>query len=438
MQKRSAKSQALDPIGHAKEESSRTLPFGVATVCAAVGCVLILGVSASVTIISAAAQPSSGAATASPRSTPSASKARRTSGSHSARLPSFDDFPHRLVPATGVFQGWCGNQDRYLIWDASNRFSRLFAPTSDDPLAQTFVSAPHQCDQDGGNIAFAQSSARAISIFNVERRGTETLALYEELHASRPPILSISPDLKSVAYVPETVRFNKESWEPSIKLLPLTTGEGKHTGIIRWKADASMLFHVTRSPIAGDPTGYFETISVVDTRTARAAQGKLPIGFNFMDGRFLDGGRELVVFMRPRRKDLPESWPPGTVFRCSVAPFNCRPVVTFVDHASMNEHGLVATVAMIYSDGRNRYGSDSFVIPNKYVVGALNVDGRILIRQELPGYSKKDPGRALIDAKVHVSPSGRRAILEWGERCKADHSVSSCPIRKVVELPKQN
>src|SRR5262249_51038076 len=101
----------------------------VATVCAAVGCVLILGVSVSVAIISAAAQPSSGAASssngASPRSTRLAAKAKERSGSRSGSLPNFDDFPHRLAPGPGAFSSWCGNQDRYLIWNPSDGFFRL-------------------------------------------------------------------------------------------------------------------------------------------------------------------------------------------------------------------------------------------------------------------------------------------------------------------------
>jgi len=419
-----------------------SLPLGVATVFAAVGWVLILAVSVSVTIISAAAQPSPGAApsssAASPRSTYSVSAAKRRSDSRSAPLPNFDALPHRLVPATGVFAGWCGNQDRYLIDNSSEGFFRLFAPTSDDPLVQIRISALLQCDREGGNIVFAQSSAGAISVFNVDRRATETLARYQQLDASKPPILTISPDLKAVAYVPETVRFTPESWGPGIKLLPLTAGEGEHTGIIRWKADASMLFHVTRSrPVTEDHNGYSETISVIDTETARTVQGKLPTGFSFMSGSFLDSGRELVVFMRPRRKDRPELRPPGTVFRCSVAPFACSRLVVSVDHVSMNEHGLLGTVAMIYSDGRDPHDSDSLVVPNRYVIGALNVDGRILIRQELPGYSNKDPSRALIDVRVHVSPSGQRAILEWGAMCETNRGLPSCPFRKVVALPKQ-
>src|SRR5262249_24423080 len=317
-------------------------------------CALVLGVSVSVAIISAAAQPSSGVTSssngASPPSTRLAAKAQERSGSRSASLPNFDDFPHRLAPATGAFSSWCGNQDRYLIWNPSDGFFRLFAPTSDDPLTEIRMSAPHQCDRDGDNIAFAQSSTGTISIFNVDRRGTETVAPYQQVHASRPPILAISPDLKAVAYVPETVRFNRESWEPAIQLLPLIVREGEHTGIIRWKADASMLFHVTRSqPIADAPDDHTETISVIDTRTAKTIQGKLPVGFNFMEGLSLDSRGEFVVFMRPRRKDVPETRPPGTVFRCSIAPFTCRRVVVSVDRVSMNEHGLVGTVAMIYS-----------------------------------------------------------------------------------------
>ena len=249
----------------------------------------------------------------------------------------------------------------------------------------------------------------------------ETLALYRQLHAVKPPILSISPDLKSVAYDPERARFNDESGGSNIKLLPLIAGEGQHTVGIRWKADASMLFHVTWSQsVAGDPKSYVESVSIMNARTAETVQGKLPIGFNFMDGSFLDGGRELVVFMRPRN-DLPESEPPGTVFRCSVAPFKCRPVVASVDHASMNEHGLVGTVAMIYNYRRNRHDSGWFAVPNKYVVNVLNVDGRILIRQELPGYSKKDQlsnGRSVsrlpseIDDQTGVGPALRfRALI---------------------------
>src|SRR5262245_13463161 len=433
-----------EPASNTCPRQSRdgTLPLGVATVFAAVGWVLLLGVSVSVTTISAAAQPSSGAvpssSVASPRSAHSVSTAKRRSGSGAAPLPNFDDLPHRLAPAAGVFSGWCGNRDRYLIDNSSEGFFRLFAPTSNDPLMQVRISALLQCDREGDNVVFAQSSAAAISAFNVERRATETLALYQQLDASRPPILSISPDLKAVAYVPETVRFTQESWGPGIKLLPLTAGDGEHTGIIRWKADASMLFHVTRSqPVAGDANGYIETISVIDTETARTVQGKLPTGFSFMSGSFLDSGRELVVFMRPRRKDRPESRPPGTVFRCSVAPFTCSRLVVSVDHVSMNEHGLVGTVAMIYSEGRDPHDSDSLVVPNKYVIGALNVDGRVLIRQELPGYSQHGATRALVDVRVHVSPAGQRAILEWRAMCETGRGLPSCPSRKIVALPKQ-
>lgn len=422
-----------------RQSSYGTLLFGMATVYAAVGCVLILGVCVPVTMISAAAQPSSGAATsrspAPPRSAPRASLPKGTSGSHSAPLPNFDDFPHRSVPATGVFQGWCGNQDRYLIWDGRGASSRLFDPTSHDVGVQITMSGPQQCDGGSDNIVFVNSSRRAIARFNIEQRSMETLALYQQLHASKPPILSISPDLKSVAYDPERGRFNDESGGANIKLLPLIAGEGQHTVGIRWKADASMLFHVTWSQsVAGDPKSYVESVSIMNARTTETVQGKLPIGFNFMDGSFLDGGRELVVFMRPRN-DLPESWPPGTVFRCSVAPFKCRPVVASVDHASMNEHGLVGTVAMIYNYRRNRYYSGWQAVPNKYVLNILNVDGRILIRQELPGYSKKNLlSNALIDVKVHVSPSGRRVILEWRkakEKCETD-----CRVRKIVEFPR--
>src|SRR4051794_30070436 len=121
-----------------RQRSEGTLPRGVAIVHAAVVCALILSVTASATIVGAAAQPSPGAASSSsvesPRSTRLAAKAKRTFDSHSASLPSFDDFPHRLVPAAGVFSDWCGDQGRYLIWNSSDRFSRLFAPTSDDPL----------------------------------------------------------------------------------------------------------------------------------------------------------------------------------------------------------------------------------------------------------------------------------------------------------------
>ena len=424
-----------------RQSSYGTLLFGLATVYAAVGCVLILGVCVPVTMISAAAQPSSGVATsrspAPPRSAPRASLPKGSSGSRSAPLPNFDELPHRSVPAAGVFQGWCGNQDRCLIWDGRGASSRLFDPTSPDAGVQITMSGPRQCDGGGDNIVFVISSRGAIARVNVEQRSMETLALYQQLHASKPPILSISPDLKSVAYDPERVRFNDESGGANIKLLPLIAGEGQHTGVIRWKADASMLFHVTWSQtVAGDPKSYVESVSIMNARTAETVQGKLPIGFEFMDGSFLDGG--LVVFMRPRNGDLLAPGRPGTVFRCSVAPFKCRPVVASVDGASMNEHGLVGTVTMIYNDRRNRYVPGWFAVPDKYVLNVLNVDGRILIRQELPAYSKKDLlSRALIDVKVHVSPSGRRVILEWGEskeKCKTDDGL--CKVRKIFEFPR--
>jgi hypothetical protein len=109
----------------------------------------------------------------------------------------------------------------------------------------------------------------------------------------------------------------------------------------------------------------------------------------------------------------------------------------------MNEHGLIGAVTMIYNNPRYRYDSDSFLVPNKYVLSVMNADGRVLIKQELPGYSKKN-GRAsdlLVDVKLHVSPSGRRVILEWNkseskQKCEAYQGL--CPTREIVELPKSD
>jgi hypothetical protein len=330
------------------------------------------------------------------------------------------------VPATGVFEGWCGNQDRYLIWDeeAPGNSSRLFDPDSDNAETKITMAGHRQCDTDGDNIVFVDRPPGAITKFDVGRGSTETLALYQQLKDFGPSTISISPDLKSVAFDPESVRFNEGG--PHLKLLPLTGG-------VQWKSDGSMLFVASNSDI--------ESISVIDTRTAETFQGKLPIGFNFMDGGFLDSGRELMVFMRPR-SNLPSSWPPGTLFRCSIAPFKCRPIVASVDDVSMNEHGLIGAVTMIYNDPRHRYDSDSFLVPNKYVLTVMNADGRVLIKQELPGYSKKS-GRAnlLAGVQLHVSPSGRRVILEWNEsksnqKCETDQG--RCVMREIVELPKRD
>ena len=343
----------------------------------------------------------------------------------SASLPKFDDFPNRRMPTTtGVFS-WCGAQDRYLIWHFGAPSLLLDAASDAEGVQVPSLLAPSRCDETGANIISPNSSRDALVRFNVEQRTKETVALYRELDARTfPQTISTSPSLKSVAYDARMIRFNEENTK--VKLLPLVAGEDQHTGMIDWKADSSKLFQITWSQAVARSHKTF--ISIVDVATGKTVRGDLPADYNFMSGRFLDSGRELLVFMRPRG-DLPPAYPPGTVFRCSISPFTCRPVVSDVDEVSMNEHGLIGAVTLIYRDQRARNESDSFVFPDKYVFRALDVDGRTLIRQEMRG-------RGISDVNIHIAPSSRRIVLRWSDI--KQWCGTNCEVGKIVELPKLN
>ena len=301
-----------------------------------------------------------------------------------------------------------------MIWDPPENVW-LLDLASDNAEKSVASGASRQCDEAGENVTFLDTKQSALVKLNFSLNAKDIMLRYRQI-GTRTPTLSVSPDLKSVAYDASTVSLEQPA-TADIRAIPLSGDNGQRVGAIRWKADLSSLFYIVE-----DRSSRVESMRIMDINKGETSAIRLPSGFEFWDGGFLDGDRGFLLFMRrPLSAEGPR---PGTVFVCAGGSAGCRPVLGSVDEFSMNERGYFGAVTLSYRDPRVRYASDSFVFPDKYVVRIMNADGFPIIRQEFPG-------RLTTAMKVHVSPSNG-LLINWETVCQMANSI--CWSIEVVEF----
>jgi hypothetical protein len=124
-----------------------------------------------------------------------AQPAESNSQAKAKTVPTLESLPHAALPR-GVFKGWCGQKDRYLLdvdgqieaYDAGAKYATI-AVSSDWPW---------QCSNDGEQLVYIDTRMGYVTRVDIASGDSRLLASYQRPERENTTI-SFSPDLGSVA-----------------------------------------------------------------------------------------------------------------------------------------------------------------------------------------------------------------------------------------------
>lgn len=316
------------------------------------------------------------------------------------------------LPA-GRFHGWCGRDGRFIVRNASgaslyHESGRQIAELS-FPLPREF-----QCNDTGDAVVFYDPRVRSIVSYDVRSSTLTPVGMLKG--AAILGDMLLSPNRKFIAY-PTGPHPDVE--DPGIALVAMP---GEH---FHWSGDSRLVFSLKRS--AGSPRdpAYAETVTVRDVVNGRTLGGKLPAGYLFYQHvGFADGGRELILFLKLHREDVP-----GDVFRCRLEPFGCRRIFKGLEEVSFAEDGTIALVSVKYNKPPRPDDPHSYVLPDRHLVRVLNPGAKAIFQEEYPG-------RDRWGFRVKLTPLGERVALTWSLRteCQFGAGMSPCQGGMILEL----
>jgi hypothetical protein len=300
----------------------------------------------------------------------------------------------RIPLPVGVFLGWCGKEDVFFMKQGEH--FRLYDAFGREQAALPGGRAYFTCDEKASNIVFVGSDSAFVE--NIRSSTKETLLSYQKGTSAFPKV-SVSPDLKSVAYRNDGIQITYTA--PRLKtLIPVDDNDDVH-----WKSDSSMFLTVINA----------QKIQVTDLRTSNSTVGELPRGFQLFisdpglarwqgsGGAFISEGKELLLLMKP--PDDGEAHY-GTIFRCRVDPFECRPWIPEVHSSSMNERGSAAITRWIYRNRVPEPGPD-VDLPDEYRIEVIDQSSK---RTPIATFFRS---RKFAFANASLSPSGKFLAITW-------------------------
>jgi hypothetical protein len=259
-----------------------------------------------------------------------------------------------------------------------------------------------QCDEPAENAVYVRDTrdTKEILRFNLKTQTTEFLANYVKTKSHSIPIISASPNAQYIAYRPSTIDPSKLTIVGNLKPLQVS-GDG-----VVWKNNSSMLL-TTIAPHATPKTNrdnYAQAIEVVHAETGKKNSGKLPGGYSFRNGAFVNEANQLLLFLKFFDDDFGNE--DGVVFRCSLFNFRCESFVSNIRQASMNEGADIAVTKWIFNKPPPRSHDDSTMLPDRYVVQMIKRDSSFLPVAEFSS-------DVALDVNVAISPSGALAAITW-------------------------
>jgi hypothetical protein len=343
-------------------------------------------------------------------------------------LPAFSSNLARVGLPEGQFHGWCGNDDVFLM--RVGREFRLY--TWDSRSGATIPTKPRagpydlKCDEKAENAVYSDDLRDKIDIyrFNIKTQTTTLVASAGKKKSYPLPVISISPSALHVAYRPDTVDLGKLAVAPELRLIQVN-GEG-----IRWKSDSSMLFSIVASPVTAlsNRNNYSQEIEIAHTKTEKRISGKLPRGYRLHNGVFVNGGNELLLFLKFFDDDFGNE--DGVIFKCSLSAFNCRPSLSKVRQVSINEKADIAVTKWIFNEPPPRPDGVATVLPDRYVVEVIKRDSKVLSVAEFSP-------EAAYSVNVTISPTGESAAVTWfvpDSECRSDLSSQFCQMGALLDL----
>jgi len=337
----------------------------------------------------------------------------RNAPAKSSPVPTLESLPHAPLPR-GVFKGWCGQKDRYLL-DVDGQFEAYDGGTKYATIA---VSSewPWQCRDDGEQLVYIDTRMGYVTTVDIASGDSRLLASYQPPERESTTI-SFSPDFKSVATTAPLKLSNNAGELNVVRIQHITNRDSKESiQQVRWSKDLSRL------AVAYNST----TVEILDAEGRRVGSGKRPNAGNVNDGWFDLGRKALTLFLVPEQEQT------GITVRCDLISWKCNRLKSRVDSFSIGGRGIIATVEPL---GKSQIpDDDSIVIHHHYAAEVRDQAFRLLARQVYATSS----GRW--DYAMSISPSGTQAVLTWrNERlvgCGTGPDSSKCAQGILINLSK--
>lgn len=301
-------------------------------------------------------------------------------------VPTLESLPHDALPR-GVFKGWCGQKDRYLL-DVDGQIEAYDAGTKYATIA---VSSdwPWHCSNDGEQLVYIDTRMGYVTKVDIASGESRFLASYQPVDSGNAKV-SFSPDLGSVATTtPLTLTADAGTLKVILVHPNKQRNSDEYVQQIRWSKDASKMF------VAYDPTA----IEVLDADGRKVSSGKKPKADNVSDGWFDVDRKALTLFLVPEQENT------GVVVRCDPVSWKCSRLKSQVDSFSIGGRGIMGAVGPL---GKLPIpDDDSIVTHHRYAAEIRHQTFGLLARQV---YATAG-GRS--EYAISVSPSGSQAVLTW-------------------------
>jgi hypothetical protein len=329
-------------------------------------------------------------------------------------VPTLESLPHAALPR-GMFKGWCGQKDRYLL-DVDGQLEAYDAGVKYATIA---VSSdwPWQCSNDGEQLVYIDTNMGYVTRVDIASGDSRLLASYQPPQQENTRI-SVSPDLGSVATT-TPLKLTADAEKLKVILVQQNKQGNSKGGVqqIKWSKDASRLF------VAYDST----TIEVFDVSGTKISSGKRPEAETVRNGWFDINRQALTLFLARIEQQAA-----GFAVRCHVVSWKCDRLKSRVNSFSIGGPGITGTVEPL---GKTQIpDDDSIPIYGRYAVEIRNSSHDLLARQV---YSTAN-GRWGFE--ISVSPSGMEAILTWSNErlagCGSGPESPKCAQGNLMNLSK--
>jgi hypothetical protein len=328
-------------------------------------------------------------------------------------VPTLESLPHVALPR-GVFKGWCGQKDRYLLdvdgqieaYDAGVKYA-VIAVSSDWPW---------QCSNDGEQLVYINTHVGYVTRIDISSGDSLLLASYQRPERESTTI-SFSPDLGSVATtIP--LKLTADAGKLKVVLVRHYQPQGPRENIqwIRWSKDAS------RVAVAYESA----RIEILESDGRRVSLGTKPKSWNVDDGWFDADRKMLTLFL------VPEQERTGIAVKCDLGSWKCSRIKSRVDSFSIGGRGIVGAVEPLGKTPPR--DDDSIMYHRHYAAEVRHQPSGLLARQIY------DTVGGRLEYAMSISPSGTKAILTWRNRqlagCETGSNPANCAQGILIDLAK--
>jgi hypothetical protein len=331
----------------------------------------------------------------------------------SRTVPTLESLPHVPLPR-GVFKGWCGQRDRYLL-DVDGQIEAYDAGVKYATIA---VSSdwPWQCSNDGEQLVYINTNMGYVTRVDIASGDSRLLASYQ-LPERENTAISFSPDFSSVATT-TPLKLTADAGKLNVIVVSQKNPRNPMEGVeqIRWSNDASKLYVAYA----------FTDIEIHDARGKKVSSGKRPPS-DIVDGWFDLNHRALTLFLaRNERQDV------GSAVRCHLASWKCDRLKSRVDSFSIGGRGITSTVEPL--DKLPPIVDFSKTFYSRYAAEIRHPTSGLLARQI---YSASD---RRWNYAMSVSPTGTKAIVTWDNKqlvgCGTAPDSAKCAPGILINLSK--